>query len=1135
MVGRLPSLTRSLPALTAVVAVASACSQVDKVSLQLPRAIQPEFAGFVVPTLNVAGAPTYEADCLQVQVRGGGQNFDPLDELESGKADVALVEGAYAVKRIAEGQALSVIAGYYQRSALVLVGLSKLPSIKDLAFKKVGVWCCGYDLAVRGMFAQAGLPLSTVKFVDEEVTSAVQKLRLGEVDFSSAMLYDELARPQQWLDPQTEFLRQREDLQVYDPTSYSIPALHNLLVVKTSRLSALRPKLVRLLKVVTRTWLFCRGNEDVCAQAFPGNSAQNMWQMREVLRVVFPSPDGLGVVPTAQWHSINDYLVSLGTISASVGDSVINNSIAFEAGALTLDSSTTKAAYTPVALKFCAAYGTEAYRICAGPEHALCAKGYMPTGTAENPSCVQCTPGRFSANTVVPSAAATRMNACGECPAGRYANDPGKSMCTECAPGRFWSSGAKVSMGSRLPVSGDVAKQMLVVGCAECDAGTYSAGRGTSECERCPHGRFSGVHGMTECDRCQSGKYVDNLGKTACGDCPSLTDTAGMGAEHVSECICPSGYVKPSGTHDCERCEMGLLCPVGSNEDTLLAALQNRSMDDGSLVLPRILPGYFAESNAPLSVFLCRNDVDCPGGWPGACGEHARGRACGACEDGYYRHGQKCMSCTGVDESPFNYPILPLILGPFAVLVLYFLHKDKVEKWGNWTNELWSIALLVLMFYQTLGLAASSAVDWSSTVADSLAPFGYLVDLPSMLRLTCSEYTKFEDQYMVNVTAPVVTLAVFVVAFLLAWPLGKCLMCCKNTVEPDSPVGACLKPLKKVNIDVNVFFSLFLAVGKAFYIPVCFFAFQLFMCYEHPNGEESLQFAPEILCFESDWNGMLAEGILALIFYVALVYAIVLFGMLTIPHNFHHEINQRRFKWLFQQFRPDVFWWLPVLLVRALLLVLGLVLSQEGKRQIFWFFAVEVIYGTLLVIFWPWRFRTANAVDGVLCCLAFAFCSLCAWFGGHNTSLDSSVANLAVLVTFTPLCALALLVVYVLWFARAGEAQKWRKLCEAVADEVRHPFMKVVGLDKASAQAFVHRLTEHDRDALRRAVGVIVAELLGHQPGRDGPIQYRVVHREPRTGASTWKESNKPVDQDGEVIWTEEENPVPKWMRAVYG
>ncbi len=102
--------------------------------------------------------------CLRVQVRLGGPDFDAIEELMSGRADVALSEGIYIAQAIAAGANLTIIADFFQRPALMLASLNKYPNVRASDSKRVGVWCCGFDVPIKMMFQKAGL---NVTYVDQ--------------------------------------------------------------------------------------------------------------------------------------------------------------------------------------------------------------------------------------------------------------------------------------------------------------------------------------------------------------------------------------------------------------------------------------------------------------------------------------------------------------------------------------------------------------------------------------------------------------------------------------------------------------------------------------------------------------------------------------------------------------------------------------------------------------------------------------------------------------------------------------------------------------------------------------------------------------------------------------------------------
>jgi hypothetical protein len=123
---------------------------------------------------------------------------------------------------------------------------------------------------------------------------------------------------------------------------------------------------------------------------------------------------------------------------------------------------------------------------------------------------------------------------------------------------------------------------------------------------------------------------------------------------------------------------------------------------------------------------------------------------------GYFRQGTKCEQCTNTDETFFNYPTIPIVLGPICVVILYSLMWDQVDRWGSLINEFWALAFLVIIFLQILGLVVGTSVPWPSQIKGTLYAWEYFVDIPDMLRLACinnGDFHKFGESYTVRATS----------------------------------------------------------------------------------------------------------------------------------------------------------------------------------------------------------------------------------------------------------------------------------------------------------------------------------------------------------------------------------------------
>lgn len=683
------------------------------------------------------------------------------------------------------------------------------------------------------------------------------------------------------------------------------------------------------------------------------------------------------------------------------------------------------------------------------------------------------------------------MNKCEICPAGKYSEAFPFRFCSSCEQGRFWHPTA-------------AAEDDLPAACLQCAVGRFTHSLGTSECRTCPRGLTAANEGQTECERCPHGTYANSVAASECISCLSRMTTVFNGAQSESECICAQGYyLAMAGT--CTDCPEGMTCAQDSKESVLRTLSANTTGE-----FPRLKPGYWSSGSDPLSVYLCWDVNACPGDRPNTCGSNMEGLACGLCKEGYYRDGKKCRDCTGADESPFSYPVLQVCFGPFLVFALYWMVRDSSEDWKSWRNEFGTLCLLLLATYQIIGLVVATDIEWPEELSSTLWPWYYLLEPPDMLRLQCSEYRYYRNRLLVKTTSPLLLLGIFLVAYAIFFLVGMVFSSVRKSRETDSGAGGAdgldiilsLAPL-----DLNVLGGLFLSVLFVFYISLCFTSLQLFMCYDHPNGERSLRFGPEVACKSgsgSDYEGMLLEAILAIIFYIALMMVGFGYIVLIAPRHFHQISFRTRWNFLFRRFKPDCWWWSPLLMLRALLLVLALVLSVEGTRQVYWMFCMILLYVSLLVIFFPWRHRTGNLTDVFCSFIILFFCALGGTYGKRFGWLDDSIARTAAATTFSPLPVVVALTCWVLWTALTPRVQQRTKAEQSkLASDARASFTKVVALDKAASHAFIQGLSEQDRDTLRATCALIVAELLGHQPGKAG-LKWRLVHQEQRSGAHKW-------------------------------
>ena len=155
-----------------------------KVSLQLQWVHQAQFAGFYM----AQDKGLYRKAGLEVEIRPGGPEINPLNELAALRCDFATSWLSEAMVLRGKGVPLLNLAQLTQRSALMLVTFADagIESIKDLRGRRVGLWRNQFSVPTRALFRREKVRVSEVK---QSVSMAPFLNRA--VDAAMAMLYNE--------------------------------------------------------------------------------------------------------------------------------------------------------------------------------------------------------------------------------------------------------------------------------------------------------------------------------------------------------------------------------------------------------------------------------------------------------------------------------------------------------------------------------------------------------------------------------------------------------------------------------------------------------------------------------------------------------------------------------------------------------------------------------------------------------------------------------------------------------------------------------------------------------------------------------------------------------------------------------
>jgi NitT/TauT family transport system substrate-binding protein len=281
------------------------CEQVDEVSLQLQWFIQAQFAGYFA----AQDEGFYADQCLDVTIVEGGVDIVPQQQLADGAVDFALAWVPKALASREAGADIVNIAQVFQRSGTLQVSFKEagITTAADFAGKTIGNWGFGNEYEIFAALSKEGLdPATDVTLVQQQFDMV--GLLEGDIDAAEAMTYNEYAQVLEAVNPDTGELYTPDDFNVVSYEDEGVGMLQDAIWADGSRLDdeAYRDIAVRFVTASLQGWAFCRDNVETCrdivvAKGSKLGDSHQLWQMNEINKLIWPSPDGVGMLDQAAW------------------------------------------------------------------------------------------------------------------------------------------------------------------------------------------------------------------------------------------------------------------------------------------------------------------------------------------------------------------------------------------------------------------------------------------------------------------------------------------------------------------------------------------------------------------------------------------------------------------------------------------------------------------------------------------------------------------------------------------------------------------------------------------------------------------------------------------------------------------
>ena len=324
--------------LTACGSASPSAAAMTKVSLQLQWAPQAQFAGYFAAQEQ----GYYTDEGLDVTILDGGPDVVPqaVGSASNGpEFTISWVPKVLEARESTDGSDLVDIAQVFQRSGTLSVSWkdSNITGPADFAGKKIGVWDFGNEFEVTAAAKKHGLEEGT------DFTKVIQPFDMSlllnrQIDVAEAMIYNEYAQVLEAKNPDTNQLYQPGDLNIINYNDEGTAMLQDAIFARAGWLaeSGNEDTATKFLRASFRGWIYCRDHAADCvnytlsAGSTLGEGHQT-WQLNEVNALIWPSPNGIGVMDPNLWQQTVGISVDFGIIKQAPPDSAYRTDLATNA------------------------------------------------------------------------------------------------------------------------------------------------------------------------------------------------------------------------------------------------------------------------------------------------------------------------------------------------------------------------------------------------------------------------------------------------------------------------------------------------------------------------------------------------------------------------------------------------------------------------------------------------------------------------------------------------------------------------------------------------------------------------------------------------------------------------------------
>lgn len=281
------------------------------VKLQLQWFTQAQFAGYYA----AIDQGYYVDEGLDVQIIEGGTDIVPQSVLADGSVDYAIAWVPKALASREQGAGITDVAQIFQRSGTLQVSFADkgISTAADLEGKTVGNWGYGNEFELFAGMTKAGLdPATDVTLVQQQFD--MNAFLAGDIDAAQAMTYNEYAQLLEAENPDTGELYTADDFTAIDWNDEGTAMLQDAIWANSEKLASdeeYQETTVKFIKASLKGWIYARDNPEaardiVVAQGSQLGNSHQLWQTNEINKLIWPSPDGIGMIDEDAWAQTVD-------------------------------------------------------------------------------------------------------------------------------------------------------------------------------------------------------------------------------------------------------------------------------------------------------------------------------------------------------------------------------------------------------------------------------------------------------------------------------------------------------------------------------------------------------------------------------------------------------------------------------------------------------------------------------------------------------------------------------------------------------------------------------------------------------------------------------------------------------------